>query len=115
MLRYNGHGNTESVVIAVLGDGASKTLRVDLRKPPFQFDFQGHFPVDYCLFVQDGPVPEISLSGAVVTLAYPEPLEVPTSESGFSPRSQFQLVLLYKEAGSSKSIARDTKRKKRKR
>jgi len=97
MMLYDGHGSNESVVIAVIGDGVGKEVTVDLKKAPFDLSFPVNFyPVAIAMLVQDGPTPTVVLgSQGVLTISWDEPLQAPTSETGYSPRSQFQLWLLY--------------------
>ena len=97
MITYTGKSDAEVCTIGVLGDGVLKTATIDLKKAPFLLTFpQSNFPVNFALLVQDGPVPQIVLGAqAVITIAYPTPLAAPTSQTGYSPRSQFQLWLLY--------------------
>lgn len=96
MIKYTGSGNTFQIQIAAIGDGATTSFIADLNIAPFNLSFGTHPPTDVGLLVQDGPEPTVSLgAGAKLTVTYDAPLEAPTAASGFSPRSQFLVWLLY--------------------
>lgn len=96
-MRYSGFGNNCTVTIAIVGDGTTKTINIDLTASPFLLQFpKTNYPVALVSKVDDGPTPTVTLQpNALLTVTYPTAPNAPTSAAGFSPRSQFQVWFLY--------------------
>jgi hypothetical protein len=78
-IRYTGEGNLSEIILALFGDGISKSVVIDLSVAPFDLDFKGFFPTD--LSVRSSGQPQESgvklLSNGKIQIDYPEPLEIP--------------------------------------
>ena len=77
-IRYTGDGNLGEVNIALIGDGASTSVTIDLTKAPFDFNFTGFFPTAISVRSSGQPqeFPIQLLSNGQLQIDYPEPLAV---------------------------------------
>jgi hypothetical protein len=91
---FTANGNEQSIQVAVLGDGTSTVLKIDPTKPPLDLSFS-KTPIQARILAQDGPTPQVTMSGNVVTLTYAKPFPAPPNIGSMSPRSQFLLYFLY--------------------
>lgn len=101
---YSGYRTEFGIKLVVTGDGQNKQIKIDLRKEPFAFNFQGLYPTD--LFVRSDdesvPTPMARLGDILgtVELEYPEAL--PSCGAGtMSPRSQITIFLFYSDTSIS--------------
>lgn len=76
-LLYTGTGDKFGLSIAILGDGVSRTITIDLSKSPFSISFG---PVAerpsraYIVNVMDNPDTAISISGTNLNIIFADPL-----------------------------------------
>ena len=100
MLKYSGYAkNNSEIQIALIGDGAAKSVAIDLAASPFCVNFaKGVFPSGYLVRKEDGEMPSnVVLNGTTLTLVFANP-PPPPNEGTWSPRTQMVINLSYSGA-----------------